>query len=172
MSTTPKPDSQTPALAVDTVGGGRFDLAAETPENFTMVVFYRGYHCPLCKAYLRKLDGLVSAYQAAGFSVIAVSMDGAERAVKSAEEWELSKLKIGYGLSEATARHWGLFISKAIRDTESHIFSEPGLFWIRPDGRLYMIDISNMPWARPDVEFMLSKVPFAVENKYPARGSY
>lgn len=172
MAKTLTPDTQVPALTVDTVGGGRFDLAAETPKNFTMIVFYRGYHCPLCKAYLQKLDGLVGAYEDAGFSVLAVSMDGAERAAKSQEEWELANLRIGHGLSEDVARGWGLYISKAIKGAEADIFSEPGLFWIRPDGRLYMVDISNMPWARPDLEAMLSKVAFAVENDYPARGSH
>jgi hypothetical protein len=28
-----------------------------------------------------------------------------------------------------------------------------------------------MPWSRPDVEFLLSKVEFAVNNSYPARGT-
>jgi len=165
------PDAQTPPLTVDTVGGGRFELAAETPLNFTMLVFYRGYHCPVCKAYLQKLNSLVGAYQEAGFSILALSMDGSERATKSAEEWELSNLRIGFGLSEAAARAWGLYISKAVKDGEADIFCEPGLFWVRPDGRLYLVDIANMPWARPDVEFLLSKVPFAVEKKYPARGN-
>ncbi|MEM7043273.1 MAG: redoxin domain-containing protein [Pseudomonadota bacterium] len=172
MTTTLTPDTKTPDLTVDLVGGGRFDLALEKPEAFTMVVFYRGYHCPVCKGYLQKLNGLVGAYEDTGFSVVAVSMDGAERASKSAGEWELSNLRIGFGLSEAAARTWGLYISKAIKDAEADIFCEPGLFWIRPDGRLYLVDISNMPWARPDVEFLLSKVPFAIENKYPARGNY
>lgn len=166
------PDTKAPALAVDLVGGGRFDLAKETPDNFTMVIFYRGYHCPVCKSYLQKLNGLAGAYQDAGFSIIALSMDGAERATKSAEEWELSNLRVGFGLSEAAARTWGLYISEAIKETEASIFCEPGLFWIRPDGRIYMVDISNMPWARPDIEFLLSKVPFAVEKKYPARGNH
>lgn len=164
------PDSQAPALTVDVIGGGRFDLATETPENFTMVVFYRGYHCPVCKSYLQKLNGLIDRCADAGLSVIALSMDGAERATKSAGEWELSNLRIGFGLSEEAARQWGLYISKAIRETEADVFCEPGLFWVRPDGRLYLIDIANMPWSRPDVEFLLSKVPFAVENNYPARG--
>jgi len=172
MTTKLTPDTKAPALTVDLVGGGRFDLAAETPENFTMVVFYRGYHCPICKGYLQQLNGLISAYEDAGFSVAAVSMDGAERAAKTAEEWELSNIKIGFGLSEQAARQWGLYLSNAIKETEAHIFSEPGLFWIRPDGRLYLVSISNMPWARPDLEFMLSKAPFAIEKKYPARGNY
>ena len=172
MTTKLTPDTKAPALAVDLVGGGRFDLALETPENFAMVVFYRGYHCPVCKGYLQKLNGLIDRCAKAGLSVIALSMDGAERAARSAEEWELSNVRIGYGLDEATARAWGLYISKAIRETEADIFCEPGLFWVRPDGRLYLIDISNMPWSRPDVEFLLSKVTFAVEKNYPARGNH
>ncbi len=135
-----------------------------------MVVFYRGYHCPVCKAYLQKLEGLIEQYQAAGFAVIALSMDDAERVRKSADEWQLSKTTIGYGLDEAEARRWGLYISRAIKDGEANIFCEPGLFWVRPDGRLYLADVSNMPWARPDLEFLYSKIPFAIEKGYPARG--
>ncbi|MEM9626712.1 MAG: peroxiredoxin-like family protein [Pseudomonadota bacterium] len=164
------PDTQAPDLAVDLVGGGRFDLVSETPENFTMVVFYRGYHCPICKSYLGTLNGLIDQCDTAGVSVVALSMDGAERAAKTAEEWALSNLRLGYGLDEATARSWGLYISKAIRETEADVFCEPGLFWIRPDGRLYLIDISNMPFARPDVAFLISKAAFVVEKGYPARG--
>jgi peroxiredoxin len=166
------PEAQAPALSVETLGGGTWDLAAQTPQNFTMVIFYRGYHCPVCQAYLQKLEGLVDQYERAGFSVIAVSMDGAGRAAKTAEEWSLSGVTIGYGLSEEAARDWGLYVSKAIKEGEAETFAEPGLFWIRPDGRLYLIDISNMPWARPDLEFLFSKIPFAVEKGYPARGTY
>ena len=166
------PDAEAPSLTVDTLHHGRFDLNSEKPENFTMVVFYRGYHCPVCKAYLQKLEQLVDDYHEAGFSVVAISMDGAERANKTADEWELSKTRVGFGLSEAAARTWGLYISKAIRETEADIFTEPGLFWVRPDGRLYLVDIANMPWARPDLELLLSKAPFAVEKNYPARGNH
>lgn len=165
------PDAQTPALAVETLGGGRWELAAQKPENFTMIAFYRGYHCPVCKSYLQKLEGLVDRYEQAGFSVIAVSMDTGERARKTVEEWDLSRTTIGYGLSEQAARNWGLYVSKAIKEAEADIFCEPGLFWVRPDGRLYLVDVSNMPWARPDLEFLYSKIPFAVENGYPARGT-
>ena len=58
-----------------------------------------------------------------------------------------------------------------IKEAENDIFSEPGLVWIRADGRLYLIDITNMPWARPDLETLMPKAKFAVENNYPARGT-
>ncbi len=170
MTTLLTPDAAVPALRVETINGGIWTLADQEPENFTMVVFYRGLHCPVCKAYLQKLEGLLDGYEAAGFSTIALSMNTEALAKQAADEWELSKLTIGYGLSEADARAWGLYISRAIKDAEADVFCEPGLFWVRPDGRLYLADVSNMPWARPDLEFLQSKIPFAVENGYPARG--
>ena len=170
MSTMLTPDAQVPDLTVDVVGGGSWNLADQEPENFTMLVFYRGLHCPVCKSYLQKLEGLLDAYQESGFSTIAISMNDKDLAEQTASEWELSRLTIGYGLSEADARSWGLYISNAIKDVEASTFCEPGLFWVRPDGRLYLADVSNMPWARPDLEFLQSKVAFAVENSYPARG--
>ena len=166
------PDAQVPELSVETLNGERWTLSDQKPENFTMVLFYRGYHCPVCKAYLQKLKSLIGGYSQAGFSTISISMDDEERARKSVEEWELDGLAIGYGLGADDARAWGLYLSKAIKDVEADLFCEPGLFWVRPDGRLYLADVSNMPWARPDLEFLQSKIPFAVENKYPARGTY
>lgn len=172
MSKKLTPDQQAPALSLPTVDGGNWSLAEQTPENFTMVLFYRGYHCPVCKTYLDKLGKIAKAYAEAGFSVVAVSMDSEERAAKSVSEWGLSGFPVAYGLSVETAEDWGLWISKSINEKEANIFCEPGLFWVRPDGRLYLIDISNMPWARPDLEFLHSKIPFAVEKNYPARGTY
>lgn len=171
MSQKLTPGTKVPALKVATVGGGEWDLAAQSPQNFTMVVVYRGYHCPVCKAYLGKLNALAKGYADAGFSVLVLSMDTAERAEKAKAEWGLDNLTVGYGLDEATAKAWGLWLSSSIKDAEASVFAEPGVFWVRPDGELYLVDISNMPWARPDLEFLLSKVAFAVDNGYPARGT-
>ena len=98
------------------------------------------------------MGGLVEAlsdYEAAGFSVVAVSMNDAALAEKSAEEWNLGNLRVAHSLSLEQAKDWGLWISKAFKDVEADVFTEPGLFWVRPDGTLYLADISNMPWARP-----------------------
>ena len=55
MSQKLMPDSQAPALSLPLVGGGTWTLANQSPKNFTMVIFYRGLHCPVCKMYLEKL---------------------------------------------------------------------------------------------------------------------
>ncbi|MEP6067162.1 MAG: peroxiredoxin-like family protein [Paracoccaceae bacterium] len=166
------PDTQAPDLKLPLVGGGEFDLASEKPENFTMVLFYRGYHCPVCKNYLGGLVEALKEYEAAGFNVVVASMNTEELAQKSVDEWGLSDVRVGHSLTVDQAKDWGLWISKAFKDVEADLFTEPGLFWIRPDGKLYLADISNMPWARPDLKMLLSKVGYALENNYPARGTY
>jgi len=98
-------------------------------------------------------------------------MDSKERAEQSKSEWGLDKIHVAYGLDIETAKNWGLYISTSIKEAENDIFCEPGLMWIRPDGRLYLIDIGNMPWARPDLETLMPKAKFAVESNYPARGT-
>jgi peroxiredoxin len=171
MSSRLTPDAQVPALLVPTLDHGTWSLADQNPDNFTMIVFYRGLHCPVCKSYLQKLQSLTANYIESGFSIIAVSMNTEALAKQAAAEWSLSSFPVGHSLSESDARAWGLYISHAFKDGEADVFCEPGLFWVRPDGRLYLADVSNMPWARPDLEFLHSKIPFAVENHYPARGA-
>ena len=39
-----RPKSKVPDLTVDTVAHGAWSLANERPENFTVLVFYRGQH--------------------------------------------------------------------------------------------------------------------------------
>ena len=136
-----------------------------------MIVVYRGLHCPVCKSYLGKLNGLVDMAAEAGVSVVAATMDPEERATQAKQDWALDKLDVAYGMTVDDVRNWGLYLSTAFKDAENEQFAEPGLFWVRPDGRLYLIDIANMPWSRPDVEFLLSKVQFAMDNNYPARGT-
>ena len=137
-----------------------------------MVLFYRGHHCPVCKGYLGGLLEVLKEYEEAGFSVVIASMNNEELAKKSIEEWGISGVRVAHSVTVEQAKAWGLWISKAFKDVEADIFTEPGLFWVRPDGRLYLADISNMPWARPDLKNLLSKVGYALANDYPARGTY
>jgi peroxiredoxin len=166
------PDTPAPALSLPLVGGGHWTLNDPAPEFLTMVVFYRGLHCPVCRTYLERLNGLVSGFEAQGFNVLIASMNGRDEAEETARDWDIGNLTVGYGMDEDTARAWGLWLTKAIKPTEAEIFCEPGLFWVRPDGRLYLMDISNMPWPRPDLELLLTKAAFVKESGYPARGTY
>jgi len=165
------PLTKAPDLTLPLVGGGEWSLAAQTPESFTMIVVYRGYHCPVCKGYLGKLNSLMDLAAENGLGVVAVSMDGADRAAAAKEEWGLDRLDVAYGMSEDKAREWGLYISSSIKEAENDIFAEPGLFWITAEGTIYLVDVANMPFARPDLELLIPKASFANANGYPARGT-
>ncbi|MGH9921106.1 MAG: peroxiredoxin-like family protein, partial [Nitrososphaerales archaeon] len=159
-----------PGLAVDLVSGGRWRLDEQQPKTFTMVVFYRGLHCPVCRAQLSELNRRLDELTSRGIDVIAISGDTQERAQKTAVEWHLDRLSIGYGLSEQTARAFGLFVSGAIKDDEPAQFSEPGLFLIHPDGTVYYETINSMPLSRPHLDDVISAVDYAAKVDYPARG--
>ncbi|MEM6634588.1 MAG: redoxin domain-containing protein [Pseudomonadota bacterium] len=170
MTTKPMPGSAAPALSLPLAGGGTFDLSAQTPDAATMVIFYRGYHCPVCQTYLAKVVEKTAAFAEVGMPIVLVSMDGQERAEKAKAEWGLGDLDVAYGLTEAQARAWGLYVSTSIKEVEIPVFCEPGTFWVLPDGSLYLIDIASMPFARPDLDILLSRV-MAIGNGYPARGT-
>jgi len=169
------PRQAVPALEVETVQGGTWKLADQSPENFTMVVFYRGLHCPICGTYLKDLQSKLEAFTGKGVNVVAISSDGKERAEKSADRWKISELTLGYGLSLEDARAWGLYIASSngtnsAGDQEPARFSEPGLFLVRPDGTLYFGTVQTMPFARPDFAQILGALDFVIAKDYPARG--
>lgn len=171
MNLGPKPGSPVPPLVVDLAGGGQFDLAEQQPGSFTMVVFYRGLHCPVCRSQLRQIERMLSDFEALGVEVVAISMDGERRGTRAVEKWELDRLRIGYGLTEESARAWGLYISSAIADYEPERFSEPGLFLVRPDGTSYAGMVATNPFSRPDLGRLLKGIQWMIENDYPARGT-
>ncbi len=167
----PTPTTPAPELDVPLVGGGRFRLSDEHPDTFSLVVFYRGLHCPICRGYLAELNRTLDEFAATGVtSVAAISGDDADRARRAVTEWGLDRLQVGYGQSVESMRAWGLFVSKGITDSEPHLFGEPGVFLIRPDATVYMAAINSMPAARPRIADILGAVKFFTEKDYPARG--
>lgn len=164
------PAQPVPALEVPIIGGAPWSLSAQTPENFTMIVAYRGLHCPICRGYLNELKKKLPDFEERGVTALVVSTDDQERAQKSYDDWGLAPLTVGYGLPIDTARAWGLYLSKGIREGEPAQFNEPGLFLVRPDGSLYWMSISTMPFGRPDFGQVIQALDFVVPNNYPARG--
>ena len=170
-----RPRKPVPSLEFDTVGGGRWSLAAQKPQNFTMVVFYRGLHCPVCRRYTSELNGMIGEFDKRGVSSVMTSTDSGERAAEAKEKWGLPNLTVGYGISIDKAREWGLYISTSRGVTsagveEPPLFAEPGLFLVKPDGTLYWANISTMPFARPHFSDIAGAIDFALSKNYPARG--
>ena len=172
MSNNIIPGKKAPSLNIETISGNIWSLDKHLNKSKCMIVFYRGLHCPVCSVFLKQIESQLLEYKKSNTEVIAVSMDNKEKALKVKSDWSIKNLNIAYGLSEENARKWGLYISKSIKEAESDIFCEPGLFIIREDGTLYLANTSNMPWARPDLTDFPAKLIFAEENNYPVRGNY
>jgi peroxiredoxin len=127
--------------------------------------------------YLRELGNLLPEYERRGTKVIAISSDIAERAQEMARKVGAGSLRFGHSLPLAMAREWGLYISSSrgkssINIEEPSLFSEPGVFLVRPDGTLYYGAVQTMPFARPLFSELLQAIDFAITKDYPARGEY
>jgi peroxiredoxin len=169
------PRQPVPDLELPLVGGGTVSLAEQNPENFTMLVVYRGLHCPICSMYLGDLNRRTHEFAERGVKIVVASSDGEERAAEAKEKWGLDKLDIAYGLSLEKGREFGLYVSSGIGTTSSGYeepekFVEPGLFLIRPDGTLYFGTVQTMPFARPAFADILKALDFVLAKGYPARG--
>jgi peroxiredoxin len=167
------PDDVAPELTVPLLNGGTFTLSDSNPKNFTIVIFYRGAFCPLCMNYIGEIDKHYKTAAAAGFDIVLVSMDTKEKA-EASTQGITTKVPIGYGMTEEVARSWGLYISSGRPNTaEPAVFSEPGLFVIRPQGdnTIFMAMVQSAPFTRPSMEQLIGGLQYAVDNKYPTRGN-
>ena len=168
MTARPAAGAKFPRVSFATTGGGAIDVAAM--PGWRLLAVYRGRHCPLCKKYFKTLDGLAGDFKAAGVTVIAVSADPKEKAEADVAEhgW---RFPVGYGLTLDQMRELGLYISepRSAQETDRP-FAEPGLFVINPAGATQIVDISNAPFARPDLATILMGIKLIQERDYPVRG--
>ena len=165
-----RPRQPAPELAVPLLRGGAYRLDEQTPDLFTMIVFFRGLHCPVCRAQLSELDRRLDEIQSRGIGVIAVSGETRERTTTLAQEWKLERLALAYGLTKEQMRAWDLFVSCGHDKNEPALFNEPGLFLISPDHTVYYESILSMPVGRPRLHDLLGGIDYWTANDYPARG--
>lgn len=155
-------------------GGSTDDLALGTGADgrFTLIAFFRGLHCPVCRQQLTELDRRLAEMREAGIGrVLAASMETPERSAQLIQDWGLSELPVAHGLDEQAARDWGLYLSTAIKTGEPELFNEPGLFVIDSDGTLFWSSVSTMPFGRPPLDDVLAGLAFVQKSDYPARGA-
>lgn len=164
-----------PEITVAKLGGG--DIQLSTPAeayDWKMVVVYRGKHCPICTNYLTTLNKLLPEFHAIGVDVIAVSADTAEKSQSQMGE-VCPDFEVGFGLTIAQMQTLGLYISRPRSEAETdRPFAEPALFVINNKNELQVVDISNAPFSRPELNSVLMGLKFIrnPENNYPIRGTY
>lgn len=162
-----------PKTEVPKLGGGTLTLGvAQGGRDWQLVVIYRGLHCPLCKTYLATLDGMQAKFHDIGVDVVVASSDPEAKAQTMASEKGLT-LPMGYDLSIAQMQALGVYVSDPRSPQETdRPFAEPGLFMINAEGLIQMVDVSNAPFLRPDLEGVLNGTKFVRGNDYPIRGMH
>ncbi|MCF2869505.1 redoxin domain-containing protein [Octadecabacter sp. G9-8] len=169
---TPKPvaDSIIAPMSFPRAGGGEITVGGQK-YNWTLLVVYRGKHCPRCKRYLTILDGMRNDWTAAGFDIAVVSADTQEKAQADQEEFGWG-FDLGYDLNEAQMNLLGLYVTEPLSANETdRRFAEPGTYVLRPNGSLIAVSISNGPAVRPDLSELLDGMIFNKKNDRPARGT-
>ena len=166
--------SQFPAIKVSKLDGGDLTLGApQDGHDWQMVVVYRGKHCPMCTSYLKDLEVLLPQFHALGVDVGAVSADPETKASDQIALGQPS-YPVGYDLSLDQMHDLGLYVSdpRSAEETDQP-FAEPGIFVVNADGQVQVTDISNAPFARPDLKTLLGGLRFIrnPENNYPIRGT-
>ena len=158
-----------PALTWPTVDGGLVDIAGSS--GWRMLVVYRGKHCPLCKKYFATLSELLDGFNAAGVSVAAVSADPKEKLEADLAEFKW-RFPVGHNLTTDQMRQLGLYMSepRSVQETD-RAFAEPGLFVVNPEGKVQIVEMSNAPFARPDLAGILHGIKVIQERNYPIRGT-
>lgn len=167
----PKPNVGAPlgTFEFSTTTGDKVQIG-QAKDRWSMLFVYRGRHCPRCKRYLNKLSAALPAWREM-MDIVVVSADSKEKAIADKEEfgWDFD---LCYGLSEPDMRALGLYVSDPLSEAETdQRFAEPGAFGITPSGDLMLVDISNGPAARPDLEELLDGMIFNIDNNRPVRGT-
>lgn len=166
-----KSGERLPEITVPRLGGGELRLGTPADDHdWQMVVVYRGAHCPICKTYLAELERVASDFAKAGVGVVVVSGDPEDRARSFTDEIGVT-VPVGYDLSVEQMRALGLYVSEPRSEKETdRPFAEPGVFVVNADGLLQVVDISNAPFARPDLAGLAKGLTFIRDNDYPIRG--
>lgn len=158
-----------PRLTLAQAGGGEIKVGGT--GGWQLLVVYRGKHCPVCRRYLKVMNDLLDEFRANKVEVAVVSGDPKEKAETEVGE-EGWRFPVGYDLTPEQMRALGLYISTPRSEQETdRPFPEPGLFLVTPDNKAQIIDISNAPWSRPDLNAILGGVKMIQERNYPIRGT-
>ncbi|EGQ7996631.1 redoxin domain-containing protein [Vibrio vulnificus] len=170
-----KPGDYFPNISVSQYQGTKLELAYPRKGfEWQLIAVYRGKHCPLCTRYLQSLNALVDEFHAIGIDVVAVSSDTLDKVETQLEDVK-PKFNVGYGLNVNQMKTLGLLITEPRPDIgiSSH-FSEPALFVLNQEGKVIVVDISNVPFARPDLQTVLKGVTWlrSQPSSFPITGSY
>ncbi len=169
------PGSAFPTIKAALLDGSEVTLGqAQNGADWQLVVVYRGRHCPLCTRYLNQLAGAKDALLEIGVDLVAVSGDSKAQLESHMAQLEVN-FPLAYGLSVAQMESLGLYISdpRSAQETD-HPFAEPGVFAVNGEGKIVVVDISNNPFVRPELQTLVNGLAWIrnPDNNYPTRGMH
>lgn len=171
------PNDLFPSISLPTLAGDTLDLSQPTaPADWRLLVIYRGRHCPKCTEYLHQLNAQVNRLLAVKIDLVAASADNQEQV--AAHQLSVD-FPIAYGLTVKQMKSLGLHLSiprtigEGIGETD-HVFPEPAVFLINDQGRVQVMERSNSPFVRPDIEALVWGCERIRRpgDEYPIRGDY
>ncbi len=142
--------------------------------DWLLVLIYRGKHCPLCTKYLNQLETFKQRLSEAKVDIVAISGDSHAQLNEHLEKLDVS-YPLAYGLSLQEMKKLGVYISDPRSEQETdHPFSEPALFVVNERQELHVVDLSNNPFVRPDLETLVNGIEWIrnPDNNYPIRGMH
>ena len=164
-----------PSVIANNHAGETVDISKPAGDaDWQMVVVYRGQHCPLCTRFLNKLPDDRQRLADIGIDIVAVSADSKAQLESHQNKLEVNfPLFYGLGIEQMQELDLYVWIPRSEQETD-HNFPEPGLFVTNADGNVQVIDVSNNPFARPDLETLVSGLEWIrkPENNYPVRGTF
>ena len=164
-----------PALSANSERDELTDISKPAGDaDWQLLVVYRGRHCPLCTKFLNKLTDYRQRLLDIGVDIAAVSADSKAQLREHQSRLDVN-FPLYYGLTLDQMQDLGLYISIPRSEKETdHNFAEPGLFVINSQSKIQVVDLSNNPFARPDLDVFVSGLEWIrnPENNYPIRGTY
>ena len=147
------------------------DLTFGVPGTWQALFVFRGQHCGACKSYLRKLQGSLAEFEALGMQIAALSADSEAQTRITQAACSLT-FPLLYGLDMAATKRLGFYASEpASAEETDHRFSEPALLVVNREGVLQVVELTNVPFLRPDLDMMLTGFKAMIGKGAPVHGT-
>ena len=169
------PTQTAPKLSLPLTGGGNTDelaMGSGVDGRFSLVLFFRGLHCPVCRKQLSELDGRLDDLREAGVGrVVAVSMETEERSARLVEKWDLKNLSDRARPHRGAGPRVGPVRLHRHQGRRAGCVQRAGHVRARSDGTVFWSNVSSMPFGRPPLDDIIAGLQFVQKSDYPARGA-
>jgi len=147
-----------PSLKLKTLDGTEIETPGGFKNPWNVILFYRGFWCPFCKAQLKSFQNGLEKLSAEGIGVLAVSVDSLDHAKETRKETGAT-FPIAYGVPvKETAEAIGAFYDAAPTHTAPYLHSTG--FVLGPDGKVVVSVYSSSAIGRLAWQDVLALVQY------------